>query len=67
VPNIELTMKPDICKGALTSSKTALSSYSAKFKDGEMRGENFANATGKNGLFENKHPGDCPIKTCIID
>ena len=60
-------MKQDICKGALTQSKDALKSYSAKFKDGKLRGENFANAVGKNGLFINKYPEKCPINTCIIE
>jgi len=38
VPNIKLTMAPDVCLGALTPSKTALKSYTAKFKAGEMLG-----------------------------
>ena len=60
-------MNPDICKGALTKNPNAKSSYTAKFKDGMLRGENFANAIGKNGLFVNKYPDKCPIHTCIID
>ena len=34
------------------------------FKDGEIEGNNFGNASD---FFINKNPKECPIKVCIVN
>jgi hypothetical protein len=64
IPNIKLTMSPDICLNAIEPNKAADLIYSAEFKNGHLEGDNFANSTA---LFINKQPKKCPINLCVIN